>query len=363
MDEMQLIVTGYALNIARGALDRVGTITLGTAPAHRYAIITDDATGPLYAGRVAAELPADRTMHLQFAAGEASKTRETWAALTDELLEAGCGRDTTIIALGGGVTGDLAGFVAATFLRGVPYVQVPTTLLAMIDSSIGGKTAVDTVHGKNLVGAFHRPSAVVTDPELLLTLPGPHLRAGLAEALKHALIADATLFDWIELHSAELLDEPGGTHMTELIARAVAIKARVVEADERESGMRKTLNLGHTVGHAIEQVSGYSLLHGEAVAIGMVVETRAAEAVGIAEPGTCERLMAALERLELPTRVPSDLQPDRILAATRTDKKAREGLVAYALPCRIGEMAGAAQHYGIPLEDSVVRTALEAGRA
>jgi 3-dehydroquinate synthase len=177
------------------------------------------------------------------------------------------------------------------------------------------------------------------------------------------VIADATLFAWIELHSAELLDEPGGTHMTELIARAVAIKARVVEADERESGMRKTLNLGHTVGHAIEQVSGYSLLHGEAVAIGMVVETRAAEAVGIAEPGTCERLMAALERLELPTRVPSDLQPDRILAATRTDKKAREGLVAYALPCRIGEMAGAAQHYGIPLEDSVVRTALEAGRA
>ena len=363
MDEMQLIVTGYALSIARGALDRVGPITQSAAPAHRYAIIADDVTGPLYAGRVAAELPTDRTMHVQFAAGEASKTRETWTALTDELLEAGCGRDTTIIALGGGVTGDLAGFVAATFLRGVPYVQVPTTLLAMIDSSIGGKTGVDTAHGKNLVGAFHRPSAVVTDPELLLTLPGPHLRAGLAEALKHAVIADATLFDWIELHSAELLDEPGGTHMTELIARAVAIKARVVEADERESGMRKTLNLGHTVGHAIEQVSGYSLLHGEAVAIGMVVEARAAEAVGIAEPGTCERLMAALERLELPSRVPPDLEPDRIIAATRADKKAREGLVAYALPCRIGEMAGAAQQYGIPLEDSVVRSVLETGRA
>jgi 3-dehydroquinate synthase len=362
MDELQLIVTGYALTIARGAIDRVGGIAQTAAPAHRYAVIADDVTGPLYAHRILATLPAERTLELRFGTGEEHKSRATWMALTDQLLDAGCGRDTTIIALGGGVVGDLAGFVAATFLRGVPLVQVPTTLLAMIDSSIGGKTGVDTAHGKNLVGAFHRPSAVIADPALLSTLPIAHLRAGLAEALKHAVIADASLFDWIELHSAELLDDPGGPHMTELIARAVSIKARVVEADERESGLRKTLNLGHTVGHAVEQLSGYSLLHGEAVAIGMVAETRAAETVGIAEPGMCDRVIEALERLELPTRVPRNLPTDRILALMRTDKKAREGLVEYALPRRIGEMAGAAQQYGIPLEDSVVRSALDAGR-
>lgn len=360
LGEMQLIVTGYAITIARGALDRVGAITQSVAPAHRYAIIADDDTGPRFGARVAAGLPNGRTLELRFPSGEASKTRDRWITLTDELLARGCGRDTTVVALGGGVTGDLAGFVAATFLRGVPYVQVPTTLLAMIDSSIGGKTAVDTAGGKNLVGALHRPSAVVADPELLHTLPTVHVRAGLAEAIKHAAIADAPLLDWIESHAAELVAEPGGQSMTELISRAIAVKAQVVESDEREAGLRKILNFGHTIGHAVEQVSGYKLLHGEAVAIGMVVEARAAESVGIAEPGTTERIAAALRAVGLPTSVPAGMEPERVLAATRADKKARAGAVEYALPRRLGLMSGEGTQYGTPLEDDAILRALVA---
>ena len=358
LDELQLVVSGYVVTIARGALDRAGDTVVASAPAHRYVVVADESTGALYGERAVAALPADRVVHLRFPAGESSKTRETWSSLTDALLEAGCGRDTTIVALGGGVTGDLAGFLAATYLRGVPYVQIPSSLLAMIDSAIGGKTGVDTPKGKNLVGAFHRPAAVIADPELLRTLPPAHLRAGLAEALKAAVIADASLFDWIELHAGALLEDPGGGLMTELIARAVAIKARVVETDERESGLRKTLNFGHTIGHAVEQLSGYAILHGEAVAIGMVAESRAAEAIGIAEPGTADRITAALLQLELPVHVPAGMDPDAIIEATRSDKKARGGLVEYALPCRVGEMAGAAQGYGIRVEDAVVLRAL-----
>jgi 3-dehydroquinate synthase len=354
MDEVQLIVTGYALTIARGVLHRAGAIARTVAPAHRYAVIADDTTGGLYGDRLAATLLPTPVVQLRFPPGEASKTRETWSALTDALLDAGCGRDTTIVALGGGVTGDLAGFVAATYLRGVPYIQVPTSLLAMIDSSIGGKTGLDTPHGKNLVGAFHRPAAVIADPELLRTLPAEHVRAGLAEAVKHAVIADASLFDWIASHAAELLAEPDGPLMTACIARAVAIKARVVEADERESGLRKTLNFGHTIGHALERVTSYRLLHGDAVAIGMVVEARAAERVGIAEPGTAVRIVEALRTLGLPTDPPREIAAERILAATQSDKKARAGAVEYALPCRIGEMAGEAQGYGIRLEEEGV---------
>lgn len=358
-EKLELIVTGYALTVERHSLDRVAAMAQSIVGAHRYVIISDDNTGPLFADRVAAGFPGEPPLQLRFRAGEASKTRQTWITLTDAMLDAGCGRDTAIIALGGGVTGDLAGFVAATYLRGIAYVQVPTSLLAMVDSSLGGKTGVDTQAGKNLVGAFHRPSAVIVDPENLRSLPPEHLRSGLAEALKHAVIADEPLFDWIATHARDLLADPGGPLMTELIGRAVGIKARVVEADEREGGVRKVLNFGHTIGHAIEKLSGYSLLHGHAVAIGMVIEARAAEAVGIADPGTCERIISVLRALELPTELPPDTDLQRVLLATRTDKKAREGVVEYALPSRVGEMAGASRRYGIPLADETVVSALE----
>src|SRR5215207_7049806 len=202
---LEIHLPTYCVSIAEGLLDRLGDLVADAAPAHRYALVTDSTVRDLYAARALGALPAGAGGPFVVPAGESHKTRESWARLTDELLAAGFGRYTAVIALGGGVVGDLAGFVAATFMRGVPYVQVPTTLLAMIDASVGGKTGVDTPAGKNLVGAFHQPQCVIIDPELLQTLPDAHLRAGLAEAVKHGAIADAEYLAWIEQDAERIL--------------------------------------------------------------------------------------------------------------------------------------------------------------
>lgn len=357
---MNVELGSYAVTVAAGALDTVGDVARAVAPAHRYVVITDAAVAPHYASRVAASFGSDRPDVLCIPPGEAEKTRATWARLTDEMLALGCGRDTTVVALGGGVVGDLAGFVAATFMRGVPYVQVPTTLLAMIDAAIGGKTAVDTPAGKNLVGAFHQPAAVVADPETLRTLPPAHLRAGLAEAVKHGAIADAAYFHRVAADAATIAADPAAPAVLPLVRRSVEIKAAVVRRDEREGGLRKTLNFGHTLGHAIESVSGYRMLHGEAVAIGMVLESALAEVVGVAEPGTAAQLREGVARAGLPVARPRDLDPERILEATRADKKARGGSVEYALPLRIGAMAGEDTGWGVRVDDAHVRRVLAA---
>ena len=361
MDTAHVELSGYRVTIVRGVLDDVGTIVRDSAPAHRYAIVTDTNVGPLYAERVRASVGHGRSRVLTIEAGEAHKTRGTWASLTDEMLEAGFGRDTAVIALGGGVVGDLAGFVAATFMRGVPYVQVPTTLLAMIDASVGGKTGVDTPAGKNLVGAFHQPAAVVADPAVLASLPREHLRAGLAEAIKHGVIADAEYFDSVIDAAPVLLGDQQSSddHLTPLVRRSVAIKAEVVRRDEREGGVRKTLNFGHTIGHAIELRSDFRMLHGEAVAVGMVVESRVAERVGVADAGTSKRVRDGVRRAGLPSEVPAGQTPADILVATRSDKKARAGIVEYALPARIGAMAGADRGWSVPVADDVVLEVLK----
>jgi 3-dehydroquinate synthase len=323
------------------------------APAHRYAIISDSNVAPLYGERVRASLPGESAL-LTIPAGESHKTRESWAHLTDEMLAQGFGRDSAIVAVGGGVVGDLAGFVAATYMRGIPFVQVPTTLVAMIDASIGGKTGVDTPAGKNLVGAFHQPAAVLIDPNVLGTLPERELRAGLAEAIKHGVIADAGYFDRTVASLPALLS-PGGstsTAMRSLIEGSVAIKQSVVARDEREQGLRKILNFGHTLGHAAEALSGFALLHGEAIAIGMAVESCLAERLRVAEAGTAERVRMALTLALLPCQVPTSLNPEKLVALTKTDKKARRGHVEYALPCAIGHMAGADTAWGIAVSET-----------
>jgi 3-dehydroquinate synthase len=334
-------VGSYDVHVGAGILDRAAEIIRTAAPAHRYAVISDDNVAPLYAARVRDALGLAQTELFTIPAGESQKTREQWAHLTDALLAKGFGRDTTIVALGGGVIGDLAGFVAATYMRGIPFVQLPTTLLAMIDASIGGKTGVDTTAGKNLVGAFHRPRAVVADPLVLATLPANHLRAGLAEAIKHGAIADAAYFLKIDDSLPSLLSRPDDDAMRAIIVRSVEIKASIVLQDEREGGIRRNLNFGHTLGHAIESESGYQLLHGEAIAIGLVLEAGLGERLGVTASGTSARLRDVVKRAGLPYALPKQLAPKHILAATRGDKKAREGVVEYALIAEIGRgMAG-----------------------
>lgn len=351
-------VGGYAVTISPGIVDTVGVLAAAATKSHRFAVISDSTVAPLWGARALGSFVAGEARLFTVPAGEAHKTRDQWARLTDELLAAGYGRDAAIVALGGGVVGDLAGFVAATYMRGIPVVQVPTTLLAMIDSSIGGKTGVDTPHGKNLVGAFHPPAAVLADPVLLRTLPEREWRAGLAEALKHGIIADAP---YAERVAAIAASGPRDDAAVELVWRSVEIKADVVRRDEREGGVRKTLNLGHTLGHAIEHVDGYAMRHGEAVALGMVLESAIAERLGVASPGTATEVRELVERVGLPATLPPHIAPARVVEATHLDKKVRAGVVEYALPARVGAMAGGDRGWALPVPDALALEVLTRG--
>ena len=333
--------TAYEIRVQRGAFEEIGELCQRDAPAHRYAIIADSRVAALYGERALAAFGGQGAAAelFGFPAGEWNKTREEWARLSDEMLAAGFGRDAVVVALGGGVTGDLAGFVAATFMRGLPLVQVPTTLTAMLDSSVGGKTGLDTPAAKNPIGAFHHPRLVLIDPDLLASLPAFQLASGLAEAVKTAAIADEGLFTWLEAEAVTLC-EPDLELLTELIERVVAIKAEVVEEDPREEGRREILNFGHTIGHALEALGGYAVLHGEAVASGMRIEGRIGELMGITDIGTADRLTVLLAACGLDRPVEEEFTADQLIEAARSDKKARVGVIRCVLLRRIGEIAG-----------------------
>jgi len=357
---------GYPVLVGRGLLPTLGGLVARHAPNHRYALIADATVARHHAESALATFPHERTLRLEVPSGEASKNRAEWARLTDALLAWGAGRDTTIVALGGGVTGDLAGFVAATLHRGVPIVQVPTSLLAMVDSSVGGKTGVDTPAGKNLVGAFHDPSLVVVDVDVLRTLPESARREGIAEMLKHGLIADADHFTALCGHLPALAG-PGGHELADLpalLSHSIGIKAHVVSEDAREGGRRQVLNAGHTIAHAIEHVAQFAVPHGAAVAVGLVVEAQLAEQLGVAERGLAEQVAMAVRRAGLPDGPPVRVTDEALLDATRSDKKARGGAVQYALPAGLGRMdAGPAGRWSRPVEDSAVLAALALSRS
>lgn len=346
----------YDVVIEPGCIDRLGQLV---PDAYSYAIITDQTVGSIYGERAARSLSGRANVFtLSFPAGEASKNASSWLELTGALIGQGFSRDGCVVALGGGVTGDLAGFVAATYMRGVRVVQVPTTLLAMIDASIGGKTGIDTAAGKNLLGAFHQPGVVIADPLLLRTLPHEELRFGLAEAVKHGAIIDADYMDWIEASAAAIFEHRMHT-MTALVKRSVEIKAEFVSSDTHEQGARAALNFGHTIAHALEHTTNYAIPHGHAVSVGMIVEAVAAETAGIAAEGTAAQLTRVLSILGLPTALPSGVNPEAILAATRTDKKTRAGAQRYTLLHHIGQVARDQQgNWTTVLPDDVVRTAL-----
>jgi 3-dehydroquinate synthase len=324
----------YPVYVQPGLLERLNQVTNEHLPLRRVAMIADAAVHQLYqSGRWGTPVWAGET--LTFPSGESSKTREAWARLTDSLLERGFGRDSGVIALGGGVAGDLAGFVAATYMRGLPYIQVPTTLVAMLDASVGGKTGLDTPQGKNLIGSFHPPVAVIADPLTLESLPDREYCAGLAEAVKHGLIADRDYFHWMELQTRALIGRDRKT-LTQLIRRSVEIKAEVVSSDEREAGRRAILNAGHTVAHALERASQYQLPHGEAVSLGLIVECELAEQLGIAEAGLRRRVAQLLQRLGLPAQLPQTVKYSAVLGSMEHDKKNRGGAIHFALLQSIG---------------------------
>ncbi len=343
----------YPVHVGRDLLTALPSLVPEVGRAHRLAVVTDDTVGPLYADRIAASLGEDRCILISIPPGEAQKTRETWAQITDALLDARFGRDSLLIALGGGVIGDLTGFVAATYLRGIPFVQVPTTLLAMVDASIGGKTGVDTPHGKNLVGAFHPPAAVIADLDVLPTLPVLERVNGLAEALKHGIICDAVYFATVAATDITRADWQA------IVTGSVNIKTRVVAEDEREQGLRKVLNFGHTIGHAVEQLMAFTVPHGACVAYGMLVESRIAITLGICDPSLADTILRTLTHFGLPAEMPAVLTAELIVDATSGDKKSRGGVVEYALPLRLGAMAGADRGYGTPVPRDIVIRALQ----
>lgn len=329
----------YPIYVGAGMLDQLPQRLDEVGVGERLWLISDTDVLPLHGARVEQIVrDAGRTIgSFAIPAGEAHKTLATAAQVHDWLLGNGVERGDTVVALGGGVVGDLAGFAAATVLRGIAFVQVPTTVLAMVDSAIGGKTGVDHARGKNLIGAFWQPRLVLSDTTLLHTLPDQERAAGWAEAIKHAVIGDRALFDDLEKHAPALLanEEP---ITGDLLRRAAAFKARIVSGDEREAGERIVLNYGHTIGHAVEAESNYTIRHGEAVAIGMMAAGGLACAFGLFPQADLNRQRDLLASFGLPTRLPAAMDVDRVIARTSSDKKMRAKKVRWVLPRAIGDV-------------------------
>lgn len=327
----------YSIEIGVDVLGQVGHEVRRRIGASRAMLVTVPPVGRRYGPTVMRSLEDAGIKARRFAVpdGEQSKSLRQVSRLYDALLDAGADRGTAVIALGGGVVGDLAGFVAATLLRGLSVVQIPTTLLAMVDSSVGGKTGVNVARGKNLVGAFHQPRLVWMDVTTLRTLPPRHLAAGMAELIKYGAIRDEAFFAWLE-EGLEGLANLEPERVIPALERSCTIKAEVVRRDERENGLRMLLNFGHTVGHAVEVLNRYrGILHGEAVAIGMAFAAERSETLGLAPRGTAERLVALLQRAGLPTELPA-FPRSAYLRALRVDKKRREDRIGFVALRGIG---------------------------
>ncbi len=334
----------YDILIGPGLLRDTGRLIAGAIARPRVFIVSDETVAKLHRATLTAALDTAGIAHTAYIVppGESSKDHRTLERLTDAMLAARIERSTTVVAFGGGVIGDLAGFAAAIVLRGIDFVQVPTTLLAQVDSSVGGKTGINTSRGKNLVGAFHQPRLVLADSDVLATLPPREMRAGYAEVVKYGLISDAAFFAWLEANGAAVLtcDRAALSHA---IATSCRAKAGIVAEDERENGRRALLNLGHTFGHALEAECGYddTLLHGESVAIGMVLAFRLSARLGLCPPEDAARVAHHLAALGLPTALSaaprSARDPGRLIGHMRQDKKVRDGKLTFVLTRGIGK--------------------------
>ena len=333
----------YQVRLKAGCLEDVGKEIRTKNLSGPVAVVTDDNVGDLYAERVLASLKGAgyRASLIVFPSGEDSKTLATVQDVWRKFLISDVERGSTVVSLGGGVVGDITGFAAATYYRGINWINLPTSLLAMVDAGIGGKTGVDLPQGKNLIGAFHPPRQVWIDPEVLHSLPEKELQSGMAEVIKHGVISDPDLFAITAKGKGSFLK-----HRDEILRRAVAVKINIIRHDPYEHDQRQTLNFGHTLGHALELGSGYTLRHGEAIAIGMTAETYLAEQLGLASPGLTGELIDVLQGWELPVKVPPDLVEETVWEAIKRDKKKRNGRLQFALPVEVGQVKT-----GIEVED------------
>ncbi len=345
----------YPIYIGNDTLSSLPAIVEDVGVKGVVAIVTDDQVGPLYADAVEEELAKTglKTVRCVMPAGERHKRLERIEEFTGAFLEAGMDRSSMVVALGGGVVGDTAGFAAASYMRGIPFIQIPTTIVAQVDSSVGGKTAVNHPLGKNIIGAFHQPSAVLIDMTLLSSLPDRELRAGLAEVIKHGVIADEALFAHMETHSGAILEKDLSALVLP-VRRSCEIKAAIVAEDELENGVRANLNYGHTFGHGIEAATGYTtFLHGEAIALGMCAAGALSRDLGLVDDAFVTRQRECFEAYNLPTTW-SDIPVDAVLKAMKRDKKVRAGTMKFVVCDGMGHVV----HRTDVTEDQA-RTALE----
>jgi 3-dehydroquinate synthase len=344
----------YDIVIGKGMLSGLPARLKRTVNSGLFAIITDSNVAGFYLEKLRSSFAVEglKTLAYVFKAGEKSKSRKVKSEIEDFLLENNVGRNSCIVALGGGVTGDMAGFVAATYCRGIPFVQVPTTLLSQVDSSVGGKVAVDTPHAKNMIGAFYQPRLVMIDVETLETIPAGMRLNGIGEIIKHGIILDKDLFEFIE-NNAERIKNYDTAVLQDVVTRNCGIKRGVVESDEKETGLRKILNFGHTIGHAVEVLSRYRLSHDRCVMTGMYYESLCANAIGLLGDAELHRIAGLIKKFLPDPSVPKGIKPEDVVRKTYLDKKVKDGVVKYALPERIGK-AG----YDVVVDEQIIRQIL-----
>jgi 3-dehydroquinate synthase len=331
------VQSSYEIRIGKDIIDRMALIIAKSHKAGRYVVITDNCVGSLYGKKFLSRLKdVGLNVHaIEFSAGEASKNINTVLDITEKLIKLEADRETCLIALGGGVVGDMAGFIASIFMRSVPYIQIPTTLIAQVDSSIGGKTGVDLPCGKNLLGTFYQPCAVFADLSFLETLPEKEFNNGLSEIIKYGAIDDEKMFRTLE-NNMEAIKAKDPKLMLGIVENCCQIKKSVVEIDEREQGLRRILNFGHTLGHALETISQYAITHGEGVALGMIAAARISEKMGYLEGNETKRIESLIRLAGLPVKMPKSLDGEKIIAQLKMDKKKKGDIIHFVLLKKIG---------------------------
>ncbi len=348
------IDNSYNIVIGSRILDQLPAQVKKVVNSKKIIIITDSNVAKYYLRQAESSFINEgfRVLTYIFRAGEKSKSRKTKEKIENFMLQNNVDRSSCVVALGGGVTGDMAGFVAATYCRGIPFVQVPTTLLSQVDSSVGGKVAVDTVHAKNMIGAFYQPKLVFIDTEVLRTIPLGLRLNGIGEVIKHGTILDAGLFDYIEANVDKIRNyDPEAMNI--IVEKNCNMKRAVVEADEKEAGLRKILNFGHTIGHAVEALSNYKISHDECVMIGMYYEALCANSIGFLGSDDLDRIIALIKKFLPEIKIPKNIKKEEIIRKTYLDKKVSNGIVKYALPKKIGHT-----EYDIVIDEKIIKDVL-----